>query len=378
MISTNQNINTEEKEKISPFWIKMLAIVFFILSFFLLFNNMAAQVVIDNTSSVLGVSSGTTVNVSHETGSDDNRLMLVGISCRTRTPSSVTYDGVDLEAIGTLQPSTGYYVYIYRYIAPPSGTANVTVVFSGSLGSSTRASVGVMTFSNVSQSNPTGTVETNFTSTNNNSPTLSIPSTTSQLMFNVVTAAGANINSMGDNQTSQWTYSGAVPRSAGSTKPGEAGSTTVSYTLASNTLWSIIGVGINPAPVSDLQVNKVVDNGTPAVDQVIYFTITATNNGPDVADNVVVNDVLPAGYTFLGSTVSTGTYDSNSGIWDIGQMSNSASETLVIEAIVLGAGPYLNTATISGNVVDNTSGNNTSSVNITICNSSPRPPLFSN
>jgi len=55
-------------------------------------------------------------------------------------------------------------------------------------------------------------------------------------------------------------------------------------------------------PQADLTVNKVVDNGAPAVGANVTFTITARNLGPDAAVAAQVADVLPAGYAFVSAT----------------------------------------------------------------------------
>ena len=107
-------------------------------------------------------------------------------------------------------------------------------------------------------------------------------------------------------------------------------------------------------------VTKVASNNTPAVGSNITFTITANNAGPSNATGVVINDVLPAGYTFVSSTPSVGTYDNGTGVWTIGNLANGASATLDIVVTVNATGSYANTATISGNETDPTPGNNTS------------------
>jgi uncharacterized repeat protein (TIGR01451 family) len=42
----------------------------------------------------------------------------------------------------------------------------------------------------------------------------------------------------------------------------------------------------------DLKLTKTVDNPNPMVGDIVTFTITVTNNGPDPATGVVVNDSL--------------------------------------------------------------------------------------
>ena len=104
---------------------------------------------------------------------------------------------------------------------------------------------------------------------------------------------------------------------------------------------------------ADLSVTKVVNNATPNVGGVVTFTITATNNGPSDATNVVVTDVIPSGYTIALPTdivPSTGTWTAPN--WTIGNLANGVSATLTITATVNPTGPYDNTATIDGNEND--------------------------
>ena len=49
--------------------------------------------------------------------------------------------------------------------------------------------------------------------------------------------------------------------------------------------------------VADISITKSVNTNTPNVGDVITFTIQVDNNGPDVATGVVIEDVLPSGYS---------------------------------------------------------------------------------
>ncbi|MFH7010141.1 choice-of-anchor L domain-containing protein, partial [Flavobacterium plurextorum] len=114
---------------------------------------------------------------------------------------------------------------------------------------------------------------------------------------------------------------------------------------------------------ADLSVSKTVNNPSPNVGSNVVFTLTAGNTGPGNAPNTKITDLLPAGYTFVSATPSVGTYDSSTGVWDIGLLNISSSPTLQITATVKAAGPYLNSASIaSPDIADPTPGNNTSSV----------------
>ncbi|MFV8352048.1 hypothetical protein ACNQHI_03685, partial [Flavobacterium sp. XS2P14] len=116
-----------------------------------------------------------------------------------------------------------------------------------------------------------------------------------------------------------------------------------------------------PVPQSNVGITKTVNNATPNVGSNVIFTLTANNAGPSSATGVNVTDVLPAGYTYVSNTVpSTGTFNSGTGVWSIGNLANSASATLTITATVNATGSYANTATIAANEADPTLGNNTS------------------
>lgn len=59
---------------------------------------------------------------------------------------------------------------------------------------------------------------------------------------------------------------------------------------------------------SDLKVVKTVSNATPNVGSNVTFTITASNLGISNDTNVIVNDILPSGYTLVSATPSVGTW----------------------------------------------------------------------
>ena len=88
-------------------------------------------------------------------------------------------------------------------------------------------------------------------------------------------------------------------------------------------------------PSADVSITKL-DSPDPAIaGEQLYYTITATNNGPDDAVNVKVVDVLPSEVAFvtddLGACVEapTGTLTC-----DLGDIPNGASRTVVIKVAV--------------------------------------------
>ena len=95
----------------------------------------------------------------------------------------------------------------------------------------------------------------------------------------------------------------------------------------------------------DLGITKTVDDAYPALEQVVTFTITVTNNGPTDASGVEVTDSEPTGLTFGTAVATQGTY--SAGVWDVGSLVTGASATLTIPATVDSAAEITNTAEIT-------------------------------
>ncbi|MGB9980541.1 hypothetical protein, partial [Methanobacterium sp.] len=83
---------------------------------------------------------------------------------------------------------------------------------------------------------------------------------------------------------------------------------------------------------ADLNVNQTVDNTHPSTGSTVTNTITVTNNGPDTANNVTLNEPLPSGLTFVSA--SSTSYNSTTGVWNIGSLGAGATATLTITATV--------------------------------------------
>jgi uncharacterized repeat protein (TIGR01451 family) len=98
---------------------------------------------------------------------------------------------------------------------------------------------------------------------------------------------------------------------------------------------------------ADLAITKT-DNPDPVIaGNDLNYVITVTNNGPFDATGVSVSDSLPAGVTYKSDdTHGKGTYNSGTGVWDVGGLVNLDTATLDLVVTV-------NSATPSGNITNN-------------------------
>lgn len=119
---------------------------------------------------------------------------------------------------------------------------------------------------------------------------------------------------------------------------------------------------------ADLQIDKSVNQINPLKGTLITFTLVATNFARadhNHATDVKVVDVLPAGFDYVSHTTPTmGTFNSTTGMWDIGNLNYNANATLTITAKVKTSGSYVNTATIWGGQKDNFQANNVATVTV--------------
>lgn len=180
------------------------------------------------------------------------------------------------------------------------------------------------------------------------------------------------LNLTGTNISTTYNVTGATPSSGtygvatvftianGADGTNKAVIVTDGSSSTCNTSITIIGASCS----ADMKIEKAVNNLNPIVGSKVVFTLTATNLGAANATGVVVNDVLPSGYTFLSSITTTGSYTISNGNWTIGNLANTGVATLTITAKVKSTGVYLNTATITSTTSDSVSGNNISTATV--------------
>jgi len=92
---------------------------------------------------------------------------------------------------------------------------------------------------------------------------------------------------------------------------------------------------------ADLSLDKAVSDESPNVGDVVTFTVTVTNDGPDAATNVSITDPVPNGFSGISAISNGGSAAGNDITWSGLTIASGASTALtfnaVIEAPVAGA-----------------------------------------
>ncbi len=137
---------------------------------------------------------------------------------------------------------------------------------------------------------------------------------------------------------------------------------------------SFLGCGgddpVGPSGTVDISVTKTVNDNAPTEGDTVVYTIVIANAGPDPASGIEITDNLPPGITFISSSVTRGSFDAGTGIWDLGNIASGNAETLTITvSLDDGMGPRMltNRATLTGvDQTDSDSANDTDVANLTV------------
>ncbi len=141
-------------------------------------------------------------------------------------------------------------------------------------------------------------------------------------------------------------------------------------------------IDIHDTPIhldADLEVIKDVSNHTPAENDIITYTITVTNTGPATATNILIEDIVPTGVTYVLGSITGGDSNNDSGpptlTWTINTLANGASATLSFEATVdddTAGDTITNTATVDADQPDPHLDDNSDSADILV---DQQPPI---
>ncbi|BAZ29862.1 hypothetical protein NIES4074_23090 [Cylindrospermum sp. NIES-4074] len=101
--------------------------------------------------------------------------------------------------------------------------------------------------------------------------------------------------------------------------------------------------------LADLSLTQTISNTALSVGNQATFTLTLNNGGSANATGVKVKDLLPSGFSFVSVTPSLGTYNNQTGIWNVGSIASGSNATLTLTGTVLNAASasaYTNVAEI--------------------------------
>ena len=118
-------------------------------------------------------------------------------------------------------------------------------------------------------------------------------------------------------------------------------------------------------PASDLTVTKVSNASDVNLHDLVKWTITVSNKGPDAATGVVVKESLPKSLIWI-SDDAAGKYNHDSGVWNVGNLNKSSSAKLNIVCRVNATGPIKNSVSVTGNEfdIDKSNNNDTKTVKV--------------
>jgi glycosyltransferase involved in cell wall biosynthesis/transposase len=219
-------------------------------------SSTSSTVTKDTSTSTSGTSVSSLTISNFTVANNSNRLLLVGVSTTTSatTVSSVTYGGTNLTLLQSLNCSTSTACHdeLWYLKNPTAGTANIVVSYSAT-GNST---VGAASLYNVNPYTTFGTVATN---TNSSSPSsLSVTSTTNQLVVDSFAAQGLATWAVNASQTQLWLNNNVnTSTGGGSYKSGSAGSTSMSWTGGTD-FWADIGVGVTQSTPTTVESSELI------------------------------------------------------------------------------------------------------------------------
>jgi uncharacterized repeat protein (TIGR01451 family) len=128
--------------------------------------------------------------------------------------------------------------------------------------------------------------------------------------------------------------------------------------------------------LADAAVFQSVSNVTPTAGDTITYFVTAANNGPSNATNVVLTDTLPPGFSVSSvvppSNADTVTQADGVVKVTIPTLTSGNSQTVQISAQTSTAGTFTNTASVSADQPDPVPANNTSTLEVLVA-SNPNP-----
>jgi uncharacterized repeat protein (TIGR01451 family) len=107
------------------------------------------------------------------------------------------------------------------------------------------------------------------------------------------------------------------------------------------------GYNFGVRATAGLSISGAIDDPAPNVGEVVHYTVTLQNAGPDDASNVAVAALLPAGLDYVSAAPTTGGYDPGGGVWTVAALPGGTTASLTIAATVASPDPQTLVGTIT-------------------------------
>ncbi|MBI3609709.1 MAG: DUF11 domain-containing protein [Nitrospirae bacterium] len=121
------------------------------------------------------------------------------------------------------------------------------------------------------------------------------------------------------------------------------------------------------AVAADLALTKTDSPDPITVGSNFTYTITVTNNGPSEATDITLTDTLPTAVTFVEGTFEQGDCSgTTTAICNLGNLASGTSTTVTITVTPTTSGTITNTASVTSNVPDPDTANNSATASTTV------------
>ena len=124
---------------------------------------------------------------------------------------------------------------------------------------------------------------------------------------------------------------------------------------------------LSNAPCTDLRLTMTAEPDPTVVGGTITYSLAVSNIGPDLATNVIVTDILPAGVTLTSVTPSVGSCTGTSPITcELGTIPSTKTERITIVGIATTPGSLINRASVTASGPDPNESNDTAAVDTAV------------
>ncbi|MFD2789793.1 gliding motility-associated C-terminal domain-containing protein [Arenibacter sp. H213] len=97
---------------------------------------------------------------------------------------------------------------------------------------------------------------------------------------------------------------------------------------------------------SDITITKTVNNKRPIIGEKVILTITVQNDGTSVFNDIVINEQLGRGFTYINAKTTNGSFNPSDRVWTLSSLPSLETAVLYIEVEATPNGDYSSISTI--------------------------------